>query len=273
MADAFFGSYLLGKGLISLEQLHAAVQAQKHDRLLLGQIAVNQGMITETQLQDILEKQHRSGLKFGQIAREQGLLSEEQFRMVLEIQASNHVLLGEALVRKGFLSPAILSRSLHDFEMQQRGNEQTFLETLSRHGRGSILKLCLDMTRSYLGRLGYATKCVCLSEVLPAESGTFAFYLEQTAGQDSHYLGIHLSRIGMRTLLGEEGEGMTLVHQHEEIAQLLFNLNYIICEDLRKQGLSYKHGAVQSHAPLCPHHLNVRLASFIDNLDVSYSFF
>lgn len=273
MSDVFFGTFLLNKGAVTKEQLQEAVMAQKQDRILLGQLAVNQGMMSDAQLKDVLQVQQLSGKKFGQLAREKGLLTEDQFQTILALQAGNHVLLGEALVRKGFLSAAELSRNLHEFEQGNRQSEKAFVEELARHPRGPMLKICLDLTRNYLERLGYGTKCVALSDTLPDEAERFVFYLEQSARQERQYLGIHLSRTGMRMLLGEDGSRMTRMQQHDEVSQLLFNLNYIICDDFRKQGYIYKHGAVQSHTPATPYHLSVHLESFIDNLDISYSFF
>lgn len=272
MSDTFFGTFLLGSGAITTEQLQDAVLAQKQDRVLLGQIAVDQGMLTYDELQAVLTEQQMSGNRFGQIAREKGLLTEEQFRAILQVQSGNHLLLGEALVRKGYLSAADLNLRLREFDGINRAKEAEFSEQLSRHPRGPILHLCLDITRSYLGRLGYATKCGNLTYLLPEGEKAFPFFLEQSAGPEKQYLGIHLSRVGMRTMLGEEGGSMSLVEQHDEISQLLFNLNYIICEDLRKQGFAFKHGAVQSHPPDSGHHLCVRLSSFIDTLYITYSF-
>ncbi len=272
MSDAFFGLFLLKHGVITTDQLQEAVLAQKQDRLLLGQIALNRGLLSESQLLDILAAQSRSGKKFGQIAREKGFLTESQFQEILEVQSSNHVLLGEALVRKGSVGAADLIHFVREFEKGIREKDAHFEQELARHPHGAILQLCLEITRNYLCRLGYATKSVGLTFELPVDSGRFSFYLEQLSGRSAQYLGIHLSNTGMNAILGEHYRDMPLVQQLEEISQVLFNLNYIICEELRRKGHPFKHGAIQTHAPATARHLNVRLVSFIDNLDLSYSY-
>lgn len=271
MADDFFGQYLVSKKVITGEQLQQAVMIQTQDRLLLGEIALKEGLLSNEQLQEILQEQRMSGQKFGQIARAKGYLDQQQFQNVLELQASNHVLLGEALVRLGVVGKGDLLLYLKDFAEQVQARETIFERELAGHPLSQVIQLCLRITQEYLNRMGYITKRSMLDFQLP-EPGVFSFFLEQTTPSGTNYLGLHLTALGAQTLLGEQGRDMGVARQHEEISQLLFNLNYIICQDLRKLGLGFKHGAIQCHAPVTRQHISMRLASFIDNLDISYSF-
>jgi CheY-specific phosphatase CheX len=104
MRARFFGQHLLGQGLITAQQLLAAVQYQGRNDTRLGSCAVELGLVTPFEVEQIRAVQAREDLRFGEAAVKLGLLSEGQLEEVLGRQENAHVPLGEAVVALGYLT-------------------------------------------------------------------------------------------------------------------------------------------------------------------------
>lgn len=100
-----FGEYLYYKGLISREQLAAAVQWQKHNRPLFGQIAMQKGMLSSRDFGRVLIRV-RQGAPFGEVARSMGLLTREQIGEVIEQQRNHECPIGKYFVQQCMLTQA-----------------------------------------------------------------------------------------------------------------------------------------------------------------------
>jgi hypothetical protein len=115
-----FGLYLHRKGIISAEQLVAALEAQLKHLVPIGQLALEEGLLSAHDIFDILRAQHDSPHeRFGELAMEMGLLRRENLMRLLMIQSERKLPLSEILVRQGVLSKCQADSELNAFRRQQ----------------------------------------------------------------------------------------------------------------------------------------------------------
>jgi hypothetical protein len=119
MPVRFFGQFLLDKGIITKDQLAAALSHQERSNLRVGETALSLGLLTREQLDAILALQRVRDYHFGEAAIFLGFLRPEQVERVLSTQRSAHVKLGEALVSLGVFGPEALDRHLAAFADDQ----------------------------------------------------------------------------------------------------------------------------------------------------------
>lgn len=111
----FFGEYLLAQGLISSEQLLAAVEFQGRNNPRLGELATSLGLVTEEDAERINREQQGEDLLFGEAAVRLGLLTVTQLEEILVAQEDGHVRLGEVITSLGFLDAATIQSALSDY--------------------------------------------------------------------------------------------------------------------------------------------------------------
>jgi hypothetical protein len=114
-----FGLYLKKKGIISAEQLVAAIEIQLATIPKIGQIALEEGIISPREIFDVLRAQSASpNVRFGDLAIELGLMTRDDLMRLLMIQADRKRPIAEILVAQG-----VLSQQQVDSEMaaQRRG--------------------------------------------------------------------------------------------------------------------------------------------------------
>lgn len=116
MFTQFFGNYLLNNGLVSHEQLSAALIAQKTTRMKLGVLAMNSGILTARDVEIVHQKQQQEDKRFGDVMVELGYATPEQVDELFKMQPSGHLLLGQALVDSGALSNAAFEQALTDYK-------------------------------------------------------------------------------------------------------------------------------------------------------------
>lgn len=117
---SFLGQFLLRRGIVSEEQLLAAVYYQKDVNELIGDIAVRRQYLTPDDVEAILQAQRDSELPFGQIAVDQGRLSPQQRESLVQAQAMGYVFLGEALLAKGFITADTFIEAINEFTRMER---------------------------------------------------------------------------------------------------------------------------------------------------------
>ncbi len=103
------GEYLVGKNLITHQQLEHALALVKEKKLRLGRILVELKYITGKQLMEtLLERLKANELgkrkKLGEILITSGIITEEQLKHALEIQQDRKQRLGEVLVSLGYVT-------------------------------------------------------------------------------------------------------------------------------------------------------------------------
>jgi hypothetical protein len=106
------GELLLDEGLVTREQLDAALGAQEaNPGTLLGQVLVEQGVLTQRQLRDVLDK-YKKKYRLGDLLVETNAITEEQLETALQEQRSTGLRLGDVLVQLNYLSELELKRAL-----------------------------------------------------------------------------------------------------------------------------------------------------------------
>ena len=83
MYTQLFGHYLLNNGIVSADELHAALTAMMRIKAKLGAAAIDSGLMTAEQVDEIHELQHSVDKRFGDLAVEKGYLSQDQVRNLL----------------------------------------------------------------------------------------------------------------------------------------------------------------------------------------------
>jgi len=83
-----FGLYLKKKGIISAEQLVAALEAQLATLPRIGQLALEEGIISPRDIFNVLQAQRKSpDVRFGELAIEMHLMTRNELMRLLMIQA------------------------------------------------------------------------------------------------------------------------------------------------------------------------------------------
>lgn len=104
MFSAFFGNYLLNKGVVSKEELASVLEQQKNVRLMLGVLAINAGFMTAKQVDEVHYLQNLRDLRFGEIAVEKGYLTTAQLMELLGQQTSEHLILAQTLIDNNIMT-------------------------------------------------------------------------------------------------------------------------------------------------------------------------
>lgn len=113
------GQMLVASGLLTLDQLDAALEIQRNTQshhIFIGEILVHAGYITEKQLAHYLEHQKLMRLppdhqdRWGQRLVQLGLVSDDQLKVALIDQHNKNLTLREALINRGWLTADVLDR-------------------------------------------------------------------------------------------------------------------------------------------------------------------
>jgi hypothetical protein len=111
-----FGLYLKNKGIISAEQLVAALEMQLNTLTPIGQLALEEGIIKPRDIFDVLRAQSESpNMRFGDLAIEMGLMTRDDLMRLLMIQADRKRPLGEILVQQKVLSAERSATEMAEF--------------------------------------------------------------------------------------------------------------------------------------------------------------
>lgn len=116
MYTQLFGHYLLNKGIIDADELHAALTAMTRIKAKLGAVAIDAGYLTAEQVEEVHEAQHTADKRFGAIAVSKGFLTEEQVLELLARQKNSNLVLGQALIDFGFLTHKQFEEALTDYK-------------------------------------------------------------------------------------------------------------------------------------------------------------
>ena len=119
MKTAFYGQYLLYKGIVNAKQLTEAVQMQEMSNMELGRLAVERGLLRPEQVKETVHLQMKEDLYFGEAAIRLGFLTKESVDKLLKEQKENHLYLGDALVKLGYLTEDLRKQTLEDFAKEQ----------------------------------------------------------------------------------------------------------------------------------------------------------
>ncbi|MFB9328384.1 hypothetical protein ACFFSY_20835 [Paenibacillus aurantiacus] len=126
MFTQYFGHYLLNRNLVSLPQLHEALEQLQSTRVKLGVLSVNAGYMSAAQADEINQLQATMDKRFGEIAIKQGLLTEEQLSQLLSAQKESHLVLGQALIDRGALTLEQFQEALAQYKREHYLSDEQF---------------------------------------------------------------------------------------------------------------------------------------------------
>ena len=111
-----FGLYLKKKGIISAEQLVAALETQLTTLPKIGQLALEEGIISPRDIFDVLHAQSLSpDVKFGELAIELRLMTRNQLTRLLMIQSDRKRSVADILVEQGVLTKQQATTEMTEF--------------------------------------------------------------------------------------------------------------------------------------------------------------
>jgi hypothetical protein len=127
-----FGLYLHRNGIITADELVAALEVQTKRLVPIGQLALEEGILSARNIFDILRAQHDSPHeRFGELAIEMGLLRRDDLMRLLMLQADRKLPIGEILVWQGVLTKHQVDEELNAFRRIQ-SQRRSATTTISR---------------------------------------------------------------------------------------------------------------------------------------------
>jgi hypothetical protein len=115
-----FGLHLKKSGVISAEQLVAAVEVQLSTLVPIGQLALEEGMLAPRDIFNILRAQSNApNVRFGDLAIEMGLITRDDVMRLLMIQADRKRPIAEILVGQGVLTEEQMEAELAAYRRAQ----------------------------------------------------------------------------------------------------------------------------------------------------------
>lgn len=118
MYAQFFGNFLLSRGVVTPEQLIAAINKESGSRIKLGTLAMYHNLMTANEIDDIVIAQTHEDKHFGEIAIERQYLTEQQVNNLLTEQSPDYLLLGQILIEENILTNAQLENLIVDYESE-----------------------------------------------------------------------------------------------------------------------------------------------------------
>jgi hypothetical protein len=119
-----FGLYLKKKGIVSAEQLVAALEAQQKQLVRIGQLAIEEGVLTPREVFQVLRSQSESPHgRFGEIAIGLGMITRNQLQELLILQLDRKRPLSEILVQQHAISPLHAADELAAFRREMEGRK------------------------------------------------------------------------------------------------------------------------------------------------------
>ena len=125
MQSAFFGQYLLNKGLINAQQLAKALALQEVMNKRTGDLAIELGLLNRQQVRAIVELQKKEDIYFGEAAKKLLLMTKPQVDALLKIQKERHVYIGDAVVKLGYIGEEQREKALMSYVEEQNENAAT----------------------------------------------------------------------------------------------------------------------------------------------------
>ena len=271
-----FSSYLLDEELVTVNQLENCIAAQTVNNQIIGNYAVRKGFISDGVLKHILiQKQEAIKNKTNDLCNIDGYISNNQMFELLKYQAFNHNYLGVSLVNLGYMTVSSLKTHLRRFKkMIIETNDYNEFGDSGQHGTKLLQKEVINRHRSYLFNTGYATELVSVSTDCIQDKTRLNFSTSLKLNRKvTYYVGISLEKdtlFNIAALKGEEYKICPGVGELYEIfGQILFNLNYSVCRNLKKNGLKLKHGAVQYYFLPCQDCITTRFNLLNEYIDIS----
>ncbi|MCI9124551.1 MAG: chemotaxis protein CheX [Eubacterium sp.] len=118
MYTQFFGNFLLGRNIVTPEQLVEAIGKESTSHIKLGTLAMYHNLMTANEIDDIVVAQTHEDKQFGELAIERHYLTEEQVNRLLSEQSPEYLLLGQILIESGIITNSELEDLIIDYESE-----------------------------------------------------------------------------------------------------------------------------------------------------------
>lgn len=118
MYAQFFGNFLLGRNIVTPEQLIAAINKESTSHIKLGTLAMYHNLMTANEIDDIVVAQTHEDKHFGELAIERNYLTEEQVNTLLSEQSPDYLLLGQILIEEGIITNSEFENLIIDYESE-----------------------------------------------------------------------------------------------------------------------------------------------------------
>lgn len=161
MFSAFFGHYLLNKGIVTSSELSDVLEKQKNVRLKLGVLAINAGMMNATQVEEVHQLQASMDRRFGEIAIDNNYITDQQLVELLGQQKEEYLLLAQSLIDTGHMTMASfeeevnlykIERGLSDdqFEAIKKGNVDVIVTAFVAFESSQISEFYIDFVKIFV---------------------------------------------------------------------------------------------------------------------------
>lgn len=150
----FFGEYLIQRGLITEEDMVAALERQKKDTPAFEKLAIRLTFLTMKEVFEILTLQAESDLSFPEIAVRNGYMNTEQVLTVLNGIDEMRPTVGEILVKTKKVEKRTLAAELERFEELTR--KYLDIQELLQH-----IQLFRHLDEHALRSLSYISEKMC----------------------------------------------------------------------------------------------------------------
>jgi hypothetical protein len=144
MFSQFFGSYLVKRKLISMEQLRQVLALQDAVRVKIGVLAIDAGYMTAIQVGAVHARQVQVDKRFGELAIEYGYLNEEKLTELLGRQNKRHLLISQALVDGGVLSLEQVEEAFQAYKKESGFSDAEF-EALKNNDMDAVTAALVRM--------------------------------------------------------------------------------------------------------------------------------
>ncbi len=142
MFSQFFGNYLLGKNLLTTEQLKDALSYQRKVHVKLGVLAIDAKLMTPDQVDKVHNLQTRVDKRFGELAVLQGYLTAGQLEELLSKQNKGHLLLSQALIDRGYFTYEQVEKTLEAYK-HDTGFSDEYFEALKNEDIDAVVPFLL----------------------------------------------------------------------------------------------------------------------------------
>ena len=136
-----FGLYLKRKGIITAEQLVAALDEQLNNLVPIGQLALEEGTLSARDIFEVLRAQSDSPCeRFGELAVEMGMMTRDDLMRLLMLQADRRRPITDILMEQGVLSEQKAAAEMAAYRRAQMRPNRTITThkvVPARHGAES----------------------------------------------------------------------------------------------------------------------------------------
>jgi hypothetical protein len=136
-----FGLYLKNKGVISADQLVAALEEQLGTLVPIGQLALEENVLSPRDIFMVLQAQSDSpNVRFGDLAVEMGLMTRGQLMRLLMIQADRKRPIVDILISQGAITQQKAATEMAAYRREQlRPNRRSVPRAvMSAHLRDTV---------------------------------------------------------------------------------------------------------------------------------------